>query len=83
MIKRCDWDQSDQIQRVRKELQLASLQALRFVAATLHLVSHDGNNGLDHWNLGLLRVVNCLDLGAPQMARQFLIQTINKERERE
>ena len=68
----------DQLQRAKDELELAGLQALRFVAAVLGPVKHSQETHDRSWALALLRVVNSLDLGDPRMASQILAEAINR-----
>lgn len=78
MIERCERVHQDEIERARSELEAASLQALRFVAAMSVLREHTiGAQG--PWRLVLLRVVNCVDLGATRMARRILVQALNSQ----
>jgi hypothetical protein len=75
MIERCDRFHRKEIKRARSELEAASLQALRFLAA-LSAEPKPTIGAEGPWRLVLLRVVNCVDLGAPRTARRILAQAL-------
>lgn len=81
MIERCERLHRDEIKRAKHELEVASLQALRFLAAVC-VQSQPTAGAYDPWQLVLLRVVNCVDQRAPQMARRVLVQALNSQPQR-
>lgn len=65
-----------EIQQAQDDLNLACVRALGFVAAALGPVPDNTIKIDDPWRIALLRVVNCLDLGAPNLARKILVRSL-------